>query len=134
MNGKEAFQLVRRVEGRYGIKYQPKDLGRVWPDLIKVPLEIASQAVGACFMIWQRAPRIEDVVEAITKRQAREMVRQVELARPEGEAMFAIMDGFMSGRISEAEYIMALYAASETFGNPEYASQAAEREELRRQA
>lgn len=129
MTSKEAFLLIRRIEGKFGCKYDNADLGRVWPEIITFPLAVAQRAVGECFMIWQRPPEIDEVVKAIRKSHMREELNAVELARPEGEAMFAVLNAFLAGTLSEQEYISALYAASDQFKNPDYAKQAHEREQ-----
>lgn len=128
MNGKEAFLLIRRVEDHFGVKFHNTDLARVWPDLIAIPRDTAYFAVGELMLIWKIAPKVDDVVKEIRTRHMRDEIHAVELARPEGEAMFSVLDAFLSGKLNEKEYISALYAASEQFKNPEYAQQARARE------
>ncbi|KAB0665634.1 hypothetical protein F6V25_07890 [Oryzomonas japonica] len=129
MTSREAFQGIRKIEACYGEKFLPVDVAPIWNDLLQQPAAAMAHTVGEMSMIWRRMPTADQLLAKVKAWTARLELTAVEKGMTEGQALFSLMNGFLSGKIPETEYIQGLYVMAETFGKPEYAHDAARREE-----
>jgi hypothetical protein len=132
MTSKEAFAGIRKIETEYGKKFLPIELHPIWTALLELPAAAMNHAIGEMKMIWNRPPTNYQVLESVKNWTTRLKLEVMESERNESDDIFSLTFALVEDRISETEYIQALYAMASKYGKPEYAMDAERREaELR---
>lgn len=128
MTSQEAFKGIKQIEAQYGQRFAPADIAPVWSRLLELPAAAMIHAVGEMKMLYKRFPTMREVLALVDKGSKRLQTEQVIEEFAEGKEQFALTIGFLEGRISEQQYITALYEMARKYGRPEYALEASNRE------
>lgn len=126
MTSQVAFQLIRRFEDFYQFKFNPSELQPVWGDLLQLPEEALKLAFGEAQIVYRFPPTPKQVL-GLAEKQAKKLNNEaVQSASSEGEELFALMIGWLDGKITREMYSTGLYELSRKYKKPEYAYQAAQ--------
>lgn len=130
MRSEEAASGIKRLQEHFGRKYTGDDLNPIWRELLELPEPALSRAVGELMIInghYNSFPTATRVLECAKKWTAKLDLEECQ-ARNEGREVSTLLNAWLSGRISEVEYIRGMYALADKYHNPVYAQIAQDRE------
>jgi hypothetical protein len=130
MTSQEAFQGIRKIEAMYEGKFIPADIAPIWSRLLELPNAALIHAIGEARIIWRRMPTPREVLQIVESWDKRLDTEKVVEQFDEGKENFALTMGWLEKRITEQQYIQALYEMARKYNRPEYAAQAADREKV----